>query len=159
MNIPGNYLALEPLIQARIAALLNVAEGDGSDLQKVGGVVEFEAALENDGPYPSAFVLYVDDEVEHKGHDGRRMLAPQLWQVALLTHPEITPETGAASLVATGVLLSKLIDALTGWTPPGGYQIMKRVKRRGQSVAYANGLALFVLDFEVGLPLTLGAVA
>lgn len=159
MNIPANYLALEPLIQARIAAQLTVGSAPTDDLEKVGGVAEFEFALENDGPFPSAYVLYADDAVEQKGHDGRRMMVPQQWQVALLVRPAITPATGAASLVAAGTLLSKLIDALTGWTPPGGYQTMKRVKRGGQSVAYANGFVLFVLDFEVGLPLTLGAVA
>lgn len=158
MSLPVNYLEVETLLLARIAAQLNVAEGDGSDLQKVGGVVEFEATLESDGPYPSAYVLYDGEEIDPKGHDGRRMMATHRWQVCLLTHPAITPETGAASLVATGTLLSQLIDAISGWTPAAGYRAMKRVQARGQSVVYANGLAMFVLDFEVDVPITLGDV-
>lgn len=159
MNIPANYLALEPLILARIAAQLTVGTGTGKDLAKVGGVAEFEFALENDGPFPSAYVLYADDDVEQKGFDGRRMMVTQRWQVALLVRPSITTSTGAASLVAAGTVLSKLVNALTGWTPAGGYQAMKRIKASGQSVVYANGMALFVLDFEVGLPLTMGTIA
>lgn len=159
MNLPANYLEVEPLLLARIAARLTVGSGAGKDLAKLGGVLEFDAALENDGPYPSAFVLFDGDPLENTLGDARRLKVTQRWQVALLTRPSIDTSTGAASLVATGTLLSKLIDALTGWRPAPGYQEMKRVPARGQSVVYANGLALFVLDFEVGVPLTMGSVA
>lgn len=155
MSLPVNYLGLEPLLLARIAAKLTV--GAGKDLEQVGGALQFDAALENDGPYPSAYVLYDGEAVDTRGIDGRRMLVVQRWQVGLLTRPSITPATGAASLVATGTLLSKLIDALAGWTPGAGYQALKRVQARGQSVVYANGLAMFVLDFEVGVPVSMGA--
>jgi len=155
MNLPTNYLALEPLLLARILATLGLDSAGGA-LAGIGGVAEFEAALENDGPYPSAFVLYDGEQVAQSGHSGRRMLVTQLWQVCLLTRPTITAATGAASLAASGTLLSSLIDALSGWTPAGGYQAMKRIQARGQSVVYANGLAMFVLDFEVGVPVVMG---
>lgn len=153
MNIPANYLALEPLLIDRIAAQL------GDELHKIGGVAEFDAVLENDGPYPAAFVLYDNEAVEPRSMDGRRMMVTQLWQVCLLTRPGISTQSGAASLIETGTLLSKLIDALAGWLPATGYQVLKRVQARGQSVVYANGLAMFVLEFEAGVPLTMGEIA
>ena len=87
------------------------------------------------------------------------MRGVQTWQVSLLARPEIDTQNGNASLVAAGTLLSRIIDALTGWRPAEGFQVLKRVQARGKSVVYANGLALFVLDFEVGLPITLGGTA
>lgn len=153
MSIPVNYFVVEPLIIARIVARL------GTDLQKVGGVAEFEATLENDGPYPSAFVLYDGESIEQKGPTGRILRSLQRWQVSLLTRPSVNINTGNASLVESGTLLSRLIDALTGWTPAAGFQVLMRVQTTGQSVIYANGLAMFTLDFEIGVPLSLGALA
>lgn len=153
MSLPVNYLGLEPLLLARIAAKLTVP----TDLKEVGGVIEFDAVLENDGPYPAAYVLYDGEAVDTRGIDGRRMMVTQRWQVCLLTRPSIATSTGAASLVATGTLLSRLIDALAGWTPGAGYQALKRVQARGQSVVYANGLAMFVLDFEAGVPIAMAS--
>jgi hypothetical protein len=153
VSLPVNYLAVEPLIIARLV------EQIGGDLEKIGGVAEFEATLDADGPYPSAFVLYDNEIVGQRGHDGRLMRSLQTWQVSLLARPEIDTQNGNASLVAAGTLLSRIIDALTGWRPAEGFQVLKRVQARGKSVVYANGLALFVLDFEVGLPITLGGTA
>lgn len=149
MSIPANYFAVEPLIIARIGAEL------GASLLKVGGVAEFEYALENDGPYPSAFVLYDGESIEQKGPTGRIQRSLQRWQVSLLTRPAVTVATGNASLVASGLLVSALVAALSGWTPDPGFQVLQRVQNRGESVIYANGLALFVLDFEIGVPITL----
>lgn len=152
MSIPVNYFAVEPLIIARLVAQF------GTDLQKVGGVAEFEATLENDGPYPSAFVLYDGESIEQKGPTGRILRSLQRWQVSLLTRPALNVNTGNASLVESGTLLSRIVDALTGWTPATGFQAMMRVQAAGQSVIYANGLAMFTLDFEIGVPLSLGAL-
>lgn len=153
MSIPVNYFAVEPLVIARIVARL------GTDLQKVGGVAEFEATLENDGPYPSAFVLYDGESIEQKGPTGRILRSQQRWQVSLLTRPAVNVNTGNASLAESGTLLSRIVDALTGWTPAAGFQTLMRVQAAGQSVIYANGLAMFTLDFEIGVPLSLGALA
>lgn len=153
MSIPVNYFVAEPLIIARIVAQL------GLDLEKVGGVAEFEATLENDGPYPSAFVLYDGESIEQKGPTGRILRSQQRWQVSLLTRPVVNVNTGNASLVESGTLLSRIVDALTGWTPTAGFQALMRVQAAGQSVIYANGLAMFTLDFEIGVPLSLGALA
>lgn len=155
MSLPANYLAVEPLMIARIVDRIGLESG-GGDLAVIGGLAEYDAALENDGPYPGAFVLLAEDDVDPAGHSGRRFMVTQRWQVALLTRPEITPATGAASLAGAGALLSQLIDALAGWTPAAGYQALRRVPPRAQSVAYANGLALFVLDFEVAIPVSMG---
>lgn len=149
MSIPANYFAVEPLMIARIVAQL------GAALLKVGGVAEFEYALENDGPYPSAFVLYDGESIEQKGPTGRILHAQQRWQVSLLTRPAVNTTTGNASLTASGVLVTNLVTALTGWPPAAGFQVLRRVQNRGESVIYANGLAMFVLDFEVGVPVTL----
>lgn len=152
MSIPVNYFAVEPLLIARITAQL------GDDLQKVGGVAEFEATLENDSPYPSAFVLYDGESIEQKGPTGRILRSKQRWQVALLTRPAIAVNTGNASLIESGTLLSRLVDALTGWVPAAGFQALMRTQANGQSVIYANGLAMFTLDFEIGVPMGLGVV-
>ena len=153
MSIPVNYFAAEPLIIARIVARL------GASLLKVGGVAEFEYALENDGPYPSAFVLYDGENIEQKGPTGRRMASLQRWQVSLLTRPTISLDTGKASLGESGTLLSSLVDALSGWTPAPYFQALMRVQARGQSVIYANGLAMFTLDYELGVPIAMSAAA
>lgn len=152
MSIPVNYFAAEPLIIARLVALF------GADLQKVGGVAEFEATLENDGPYPSAFVLYDGENIEQKGPTGRILRSQQRWQVSLLTRPAVNVNTGNASLVESGTLLSRIVDALSGWVPTAGFQALMRVQAAGQPVIYANGLAMFTLDFEIGVPLSLGAL-
>lgn len=152
MSIPANYFAVEPLLIARIATQL------GAGLLKVGGVVEFEAALENDGPYPSAFVLYDGESIDQKVPSGRLLRSLQRWQVSLLTRPAVNVASGYASLAASGTLLSTLVNALTGWTPAAGFQALTRVQARGQSVIYANGLAMFTLDFEIGVPMSLGAL-
>lgn len=149
MSIPANYLSVEPLMIARIVSQL------GAALTKVGGIAEFEYALENDGPYPSAFVLFDGESIEQKGPTGRILMSQQRWQVSLLTRPAVSTTTGNASLTASGTLLSSLIAALTGWTPAAGFQVLRRVQNRGESVVYANGLAMFVLDFEIGMPITL----
>lgn len=149
MSIPANYFAVEPLIIARIVSQLGVS------LLKVGGVAEFEAALENDGPYPSAFVLYDGESIEQKGPTGRILRSLQRWQVSLLTRPAVNVTTGNASLSASGTLVSSLVTALSGWTPAVAFQVLQRVQNRGESVIYANGLAMFVIDFEIGMPITL----
>ena len=153
MSIPVNYFAAEPLIIARITAQM------GASLLKVGGVVEFEYALNNDGPYPSAFVRYDGEEIEQKGPTGRRMMSKQRWQVCLLTRPAISTTSGNASLSASGVLFSSLVNALTGWTPAPFFQAFQRVQVRGQSVMYDNGLAMFILDYELGMPIAMSAAA
>lgn len=149
MSIPANYFAVESLMIARISAQL------GAALLKVGGIAEFDYALDNDGPYPSAFVRYDGETIEQKGPTGRILHALQRWQVCLLTRPAVNVTSGNASLTASGTLVSNLITALSGWTPATGYQVLRRVQNRGESVIYDNGLAAFVLDFEIGVPITL----
>lgn len=148
---PANYLAVEPLLIARLKAQL------GNAVEQVGGVAEFEAALDADGPYPAAYVLYAGDRrLDNSGGTGRLLRPIQLWQVGLRTQPMIDPDNGRTSMVQTGTLMSLVIDALAGWRPAPEFQVLKRVQDRGQSVFYASGTALVVLDFEVGVPVTLG---
>lgn len=149
--LPANYLAIEPLLIARLEAEL------GAAVQAVGGVIEFEAALDDpESATPAAYVLYAGDAaLQNEGGQGTVARATQLWQVALRVRPAIV--SGRASMVVAGELMSKVIAALAGWRPPvNGFQPLRRVQDQGRTVFYDDGVALIVMDFDVRVPLSIG---
>ena len=152
MNIiPDNYLAVEPLMIARLEQEL------GRAVEAVGGVVEYERALADpDSPRPAAFVLYAGDRAaENVAGQGRALRLTQLWQVGLLLRPEIDDQNGRASMAQAGRLIARVLKALAGHRFAPGFMPVRRVQDRGQTVYYADGEALVVLDFEIGIPITL----
>lgn len=150
--IPDNYLAVEPLIIARLQSEL------AGMVEAVGGIVEYEQALADpESPRPAAYVLYAGDAaVENVAGQGRASRPVQHWQVGLLLRPAIDDQSGRASMAGAGRLITRVLKALAGWRAAEGFQPLRRVQERGQAVYYADGQALIVLDFEVGVPITIG---
>lgn len=154
MSTPGlaaNYLFLQPLIEARLAAQI------GENIP-VEGIEELaQAGAEDARPYV-IFVYWAGDRFNES--DGGRALAGtsqilhQRWLV-LLYVKNAAHANRAARNEAAGGLLSRLHKALAGWTPlgaqPGSPHKFNRIN--GLKPDYTRNSGLYPLMFEIPLHL------
>lgn len=96
--------------------------------------------------FPSAYVLFMqDDEIRDAG-DGANELVTQRWQVVLVVREVSEPRSSQRLLSAAGPLLSQVIHALRGWTPdPLIWGPLRR--QPGGPAQYVPGLLFLSLEF------------
>lgn len=154
MSASPNFLAVETQLIGRIAAQM------GGEIERVGGIVDHFRTVEADGPYPSVFVAFVGFAGGSSTHSARAILPLQRWRVFLLTRQSIDAGTAQVDFNQPGELLHALYAALSGWRPDGRFQVAEPIFDAGvPAVDYQPGYTQYLLEFQIGVPMNLGALA
>lgn len=98
--------------------------------------------------YPCVFVIYLgDDSIEAGGYNACELIA-QRWQVVGCVRNVSSTRESSELMTEAGVLVSRVIRALRGWSPRDGATPLKRVP--AEKASYPSmGLAFFPTEFVV----------
>ena len=134
-----NYLALEPLIAARLKERV-------PELRAVLGAPEYAAIEAVAPPTPCAFVVYVGDLIESQGSGE---VVAQRWGVVLAVSNVSDQASGEAKRAEAGRLLEPALKALTNWRASPDFRPLRRVQ--APPPTYTQAVGYFPLAFEAGL--------
>lgn len=149
MNGITDYFGAEPLIIARLKALL--VDAESAPLVPLAhyftpfGLAEMQ---ESSQPSPAIHVIYAGDVVtsEAVGQRSRTMIN-QRWLVILALRNARAQLRDTSELrLAAGVIVPFLLDALQGWAPAEWMRPLGRVS--GPPAGYSSTFAYFPFMFE-----------
>lgn len=116
------------------------------------------STMESDDPAPPcAYVVYNGDLIDTStnatgGHQRQAQYVKQLWAVVICVYLPDSRGLGEYAGEEGGVLITKVINALTGFRPdPKACLPMSRHSQQ-LPTQYENGFAYFPLVFQVGIP-------
>lgn len=137
---PDNFLALEPLIIARLAERLDrkIHILSAADLGQIHG---------NQQPTPSVAVLYGGYNVSPQPTSGQRgaVGTRQTWMSVVCTR-NVTSISGAEARLSVGAIAAAVIDALQGWRAGDGFGPLALTN--GASAEFVNGLFYLPLAWD-----------
>lgn len=139
-DVDFDYLALEPLLIARISATV-------SGLQAVQGVADLASLADKQQITPAVYVIYLGDIVGTMA--GNAQPTDQVWAVVPTVYYADPSDTGEGARRLAGPLITRTLAALSNWRPR---QDMKPLRRMASSTpaAYDNGYGYFPLLFTSG---------
>jgi hypothetical protein len=137
-----NYLSAEPLIIARLKAVVTELGGN------VFSAADLDGVNANSQITPAAHVLYYGDRVAQgngRSSTGECQCTDQVWYVVLAVRNAASQETGEDARLEAGILLKKIMKALQGWqpSPEHGYLI----RGNGPAPGFKAGFAYFPILF------------
>lgn len=148
IGVKDNHLALEPYLIARITDMV-------PDLDEVGGYVALGIAGRKGGPFPAAYVLYLGD-TDALAQEGQRRFNErrigQRWQVVLRVKPTLQEYDN--DIASAGAMLTKLLGAVSGWTPGRDVERFARIETGESQVIFDDAQIHFVETFETDIYLT-----
>lgn len=131
------------------------------DLVEVGSAAGLEAIQDGNVPVPSAWVFYLGDAVSGStasvgGQRAQQQTVTQLWAVLLAVYFADGRGLGADINGTAGPLISRVLEAMRGWTPDE--KTVPRVRRSAQQlpVQYDNGYGFYPLVYQIQIPASLG---
>ncbi|MDW7746584.1 hypothetical protein [Halomonas sp.] len=142
-----DYLVAEGLILARLEAQL----ADLSGL-KVLSAADLAGVTEGAQHTPALHVIYMGDAVPggEQVDQGNYHVLRQRWMVVVAVRNARQQRTGQAAREAAGPLLSRAIQALSGWRPGQGLGPLARVSAPAPAFT-PGGFGYFPLQFETVL--------
>ena len=144
----SNYLAISPLIIARIRAEVP-AIVDVLPAQDLATLTESTLRT------PSAFVIYDGDNLGDTAGRGQAQGVKQRWLIVLAIRNARQNDGGAGLAADAGPLISDLLTALQGWQPDStDYRPLTRVA--APRPGYSPAFAFYPLAFETQI-ITTGA--
>lgn len=150
----ADYLSAEAAIIARLKdPVLAIGFKD------VPGAGELAGIEETTQQTPAAHVIYDGDTLpggsgSNAGNNSAQVVV-QRWLVVIAVRNVRDVKGGSGARAEAGTLISKVIAALSGWSPTNSHRPMRRVQ--GPRPGYNKGFAYFPLMFETQL-FTGGAV-
>lgn len=142
----GNYLAVEPLIIARL-------EERVSGLRNVSGWSDYASIEDAKMPTPCAYVLYLGDRPLDDAGRGAVQRVMQLWGVVIAVRNLRSAPTGAGVRDEAGPYITAVIGALMGWRPSPTFRPMRRLAG-GPPPSYGDLVGYFPLLFGTELQTT-----
>jgi hypothetical protein len=146
---PDDYLALEPLIIARLQDQIpdlaaNVRPlADANVLADGGG-----------NTTPALLVIYAGEAIDYPENmrqaTGTERI-DQTWAVVVSVRSSTDPRAGSAARAIAGPLITRVIRTLSGWRPDEGYETLRRIDAPFPS-GYENGWLFYPLAWIVRLP-------
>ncbi|WP_025122424.1 MULTISPECIES: hypothetical protein [unclassified Serratia (in: enterobacteria)] len=150
-----DYLFCEPLIVERLREQI-------PDLVEVTNAGRL-AAIDTDNPFcPSVYVIYMGDVISPGptatgGVQAQAQSVTQLWATVLTVYIADGRGIGQGVNTEAGPLMSKIIEALSGWAPDN--KLCKPLSRAAMSlpVDYEGGYGYFPMVFQTQLIFPSGA--
>lgn len=141
--LEADYLFLGPLIQARLA---DQVPGLPCDVCE-----DADQVLQADKRHKVLMVLWGGERFAGEARQGASQALDHRWLVILAIN-SVANKSNTARATGAGPLLSKIHQALAGWTPPGCHRPMRRANSP-LPPTFTDSKAVYPLGFEV--PLTL----
>ncbi|MFA7239373.1 MAG: hypothetical protein WC091_04615 [Sulfuricellaceae bacterium] len=136
-----NYLGLEPLLIARLHA---AAPG----FREIIGMADLASMQASRQTTPAALVIYQGDALsggDSRAGQGAVQVVVQTWLVVVAVRNERDTLGGADARCDAGVLITRTLQALSGWQAPG-FRPLVRVN--APKPGFNAGFAYFPLAFE-----------
>lgn len=145
---PGNFLALEPLLVARLAEQL----ADLSPKVHVMSAADLAGVTEATQITPAVHMVFFNYRVTETRPDGTVARIVQTWVPTVATRNVKDTRTGAAARATAGLIAWRVLQALMGFKPAGVSKPMQLVN--GPGAGSSNGFAYLPLAFEAELVLS-----
>lgn len=138
---PDNFLALEPLLIARLEERLDKKI-------RILSAADLEQVASNQQPTPSVAVLYSGYSLSANVSAGQRgaMSVHQRW-LCVVCARNVTSLSGAQARFCAGAIIAAVIDALQGWRAGDGFGPM--TLGDGANAEFSNGLFYLPLGWTV----------
>lgn len=139
--INADYLFIQPLLEARISAELQLP------VEPIEQLAQLDThPLRQD----CAFVMWFGERFPDEARAGKSAQTAQQWLVVLGIQ-NVAQQDRAARNSAAGPHLARLHNVVAGWQPPGVFRPFKRIN--GPKPAYRANVGLYPLAFEILLNL------
>jgi hypothetical protein len=146
-----NFLALEPLLMARLKAQL------GALKVHVLAQADLDGVKENEQLNPALHVIYQGAEPKDVRSDGRAARFEQTWLVVVATRNVASIKTGEDARLAAGALATVVLSALMGHKPTTSSKPLRLTSAPGP--VYRQGFMYvpfaFTAEVTVTNPLTI----
>ncbi len=138
--IATDYLALEPLLIARLQAV--------TSLRHVLPAPDLAAVTEAEQFTPAVHVLWWGERVPQGGNArvGIQQIVGHTWLAVVAVRNASAMRTGAGVRAEAGLLLAEVNAALQGWRPGAGWDPLAKVS--APRPLYRGAFAYFPLAFE-----------
>lgn len=136
-----NHLALEGLLIERLKSAVPEFRG-------VLGMADLAAMQESSQVTPSAHVIYQGDTVPsgNSAGQGSAQVVVQTWLVVVAVRSARDTRGGSGAREEAGALMTRVIQALSGWMPGPEFRPMQRVN--APRPGFNAGFGYFPLAFE-----------
>lgn len=134
---PFDYLALEPLLIARLRA-------EVTGVKAVQGAADLASVSAKQQVTPAVYVIYLGDNVGPNA--GAAHVVSQTWAVVPTVYYADANGTGEGARRLAGPLIGQCIAALAGWTPRIDIKPLARVQS-STPAEYADNFGYFPLLF------------
>ena len=144
----GNFLALEPLLVARLTEQL----ADLSPKVHVMSAADLAGVTEATQITPAVHVVYQGYRVTETRLDGTVVRMEQTWLATVATRNVKNTRTGAAARAEAGLIAGRVAQALMGFKPALASKPLRLVN--GPGAGFSAGFAYLPLAFEAELVLS-----